>query len=109
MGVALQIVFVTITIEVERQCCRLFGCHAVHVAHIYHFTAFGFFLAGGTSIGKPFLHAVYLRVEESVAAYQSRVKRAECGNRSKPFVGLCGFQRIATASADTEDPHPVRD
>lgn len=56
MRMALEIILVAITIEVEREFCRLFRRHAAHIACIFHLPAFGFFLTGGASIGKSVLH-----------------------------------------------------
>ena len=50
--VALEVVAVAVTIEVERQFCCLFGSYATHVAHVFRLRTFGFFLTGCTGIGK---------------------------------------------------------
>lgn len=100
---ALKVVVVTVAIEVERQFCSLFGCHAAHVAYIFRLTAPGFFLTGGTSIGKPFLYIVDLRIKKTIAAHQSCIEHTECSNRLETFVCLRSFQRISATAANAED------
>ena len=104
---ALQVIAIAVAIEVERQCGSLFGRYAAHVAHVFDFSTLGLFLAGDAGICQTLLHAVYLRVEKSITAHQSRIEHAERSDRLEPFVGLCRCQRIAATAADAENTHTV--
>ena len=104
---ALQVIAIAVAIEVERQCGSLFGRYAAHVAHVFDFSTLGLFLAGDAGICQTLLHAVYLRVEKSITAHQSRIEHAERSARLEPFVGLCRCQRIAATAADAENTHTV--
>ena len=107
MGVRLEVILVAIAIKVERQLFGLFRRHTTHIAHIFGRFTVGFLLSSGTGIGKPLLHIVDLRIEETVAAYQSRVEHTQRSHRLEAFVGLCHFQRIASSAADAEDTDTV--
>lgn len=103
MGMALQIILVSVAVEFEREFCSLFGCHPAHIAHIFHPVPFGLFLPGSTSIRKALLLLVDLRIEEPVTTHQSRIKHAQRGNGFKPLIRLGSFQRIPAAATDAEN------
>lgn len=103
MSVCLEVIGITIPIEVERKFCRLLGSYTAHVADILWRIPFRFSLAGGAGISQTFLHTVYLRIEETVAANESRVEHAECGDSLEPFVGLRSRQRVASAATNAEN------
>ena len=89
--VALEIIAVAVTVEIEGQFGSLFRCHATHVAHVFRFRSLGFALTGDTGIGEALLHVVDLRIEETVAAHQSGVEHTERGDCLKRLSVCAAF------------------
>ena len=102
MRVCLEVILIAVTIEVKRELLRLLRRNAAHITHIFRCFAIGFFLTGGTGIGKTLLHIAHLRIKKSVAPHQSRVEHTERGHCLEAFVRLRGFQRITASATDAE-------
>ncbi len=107
MGVALKVIGITFSVEIERQFSRHLRSHTAHIANVFRFSAFSFFLTSRTRIGKTFLNIINLRIEETVAAYQASIEHTERGNSLETLVGLRRSQSVATAAADAQDSDSV--
>ena len=103
----MEIISITVTVEVEGKFSGLFGCHTTHVTHIFRICTFCFLLTCGTGIGKTLLHIIYLRIKETISAHQSGIEHTERGYSFETFVGLCSLQRVATTATDTENTDAI--
>ena len=88
--VALQVILVSVTVKVEGEFCGLFRCHSAHVADIFGFP-FPLLSDVRHRHRQELLNFVYLRIEKTITAHQSRVEHTQRGYRLKRLSVCAAF------------------